>query len=66
VLDRDYTGVVFGLNARIHVRANGMPTVARFEQPVIHVRSPQFKQSLWRYRYHSGKADSIAITDIRE
>lgn len=66
VLDRDYTGIVFGLDARIHVRANGMPTVAKFEQPVIHVRSPQFKQSLWRYHYDGDKADAIAITDVRE
>jgi phosphomevalonate kinase len=66
VLDRDYTAIVFGLDARIHVRANGMPTVARFEQPVIHVRSPQFKQSLWRYRYDGQSSGTKIITDISE
>lgn len=44
VLDRKYTGLVFGLSARIHV------VVRRNEEDLVVVRSPQFKEAEWRYK----------------
>lgn len=44
VLDRRYTGLVFGLSARIHV------VVQRNEEDLVVVRSPQFKEAEWRYK----------------
>lgn len=46
VLDRAYTGLVFGLSARIHVIIN--PGYAASE---IVVRSPQFRNAQWNYGY---------------
>lgn len=44
VLDRKYTGLVFGLSARIHV------VVKRNDEELVIVRSPQFKDAEWRYK----------------
>lgn len=58
VVDRAYTGLVFGLDARIHVH------VESFRNPdsasphdVILVRSPQFTGAEWRYGYRFFKED---------
>lgn len=44
VLDRKYTGLVFGLSARIHV------VVQENEGDLVVVKSPQFKEAEWRYK----------------
>lgn len=49
VLDRQYTGLVFGLDARIHVCAEHADTRDRPTTCHIHVRSPQFKDANWKY-----------------
>lgn len=48
VLDRKYTGLVFGLSARIHVVVKGRVT-ADGAEPVAIVESPQFIDAEWRY-----------------
>ncbi|ELR09815.1 phosphomevalonate kinase [Pseudogymnoascus destructans] len=48
VLDREYTGLVFGLSARIHVIVNDAVTPEGAE-PLIVVKSPQFIEAEWRY-----------------
>jgi phosphomevalonate kinase len=49
VLDRDYTGLVFGLSARIHVIVQDVEPPSSTE---IVVRSPQFRDAEWRYSCH--------------
>lgn len=49
VLDRKYTGLVFGLSARIHV------VVQRNDDDLVIVKSPQFKDAEWRYKITDGK-----------
>ncbi|KAL5349072.1 phosphomevalonate kinase [Pseudogymnoascus australis] len=53
VLDRAYTGLVFGLSARIHVIVQDAATTTTSEgegaEPLIVVRSPQFVDAEWRY-----------------
>ncbi|KFY37899.1 hypothetical protein V495_06876 [Pseudogymnoascus sp. VKM F-4514 (FW-929)] len=48
VLDRTYTGLVFGLSARIHVIVQDAVT-AEGAEPLIVVKSPQFIDAEWRY-----------------
>ena len=48
VLDRQHTGLVFGLNARIHVAIEDR-TQAK-EPQLIEVQSPQFLEAVWKYR----------------
>ena len=48
VLDRAYTGLVFGLSARIHVVTQVTPTADGGESLAI-VKSPQFIDAEWRY-----------------
>lgn len=43
VLDRKYTGLVFGLDARIHVIAR------KSSGHNVVVRSPQFQDAIWTY-----------------
>lgn len=66
VLDRDYTGTVFALNARIHAvvqqmkktrpgEAGGSDGVQTAEgeteaEDMIVVRSPQFVNAVWEYK----------------
>lgn len=51
VLDREHTGLVFGLDARIHVHVRKLPTSPGVVLSEIIVRSPQFKDAEWRYGY---------------
>ncbi|KAL8962806.1 MAG: hypothetical protein Q9193_000843 [Seirophora villosa] len=51
VLDRDHTGLVFGLDARIHVHVQKLPTSPGVVLSEIIVRSPQFIDAEWRYGY---------------
>ncbi|KAK5658266.1 hypothetical protein OQA88_2241 [Cercophora sp. LCS_1] len=52
VLDRDYTGLVFGLSARIHVVAQDIRTSQGVHLTEIVVESPQFTEAQWRYGFH--------------
>ncbi len=47
VLDRQHTGLVFGLSARIHVIVQARPPGNHWSG--IRVRSPQFKNAEWNY-----------------
>ncbi|PYH72902.1 phosphomevalonate kinase [Aspergillus vadensis CBS 113365] len=53
VLDRDYTGTVFALDARIHVVVQQLRRSHRSDEQasedVIVVRSPQFVDAVWEY-----------------
>ncbi len=51
VLDRVYTGLVFGLSARIHVVAQDGNGHSGGESSEIMVVSPQFREAQWRYGY---------------
>lgn len=51
VLDRQHTGLVFGLDARIHVHVQQLPTSPGVLLSEIIVRSPQFLDAEWRYGY---------------
>ena len=60
VLDRQYTGLVFGLSARVHVhiqagRLNDCDTD-------VLVRSPQFRGAQWRYSLN--RSDSRGIMEV--
>lgn len=52
VLDRAYTGLVFGLSARIHVIVQDIGTSSGVQLSEIVVQSPQFREAQWRYGYH--------------
>lgn len=51
ILDRSHTGLVFGLNARIHVHVKTLPTSPGVSLSEVIVRSPQFREAEWRYGY---------------
>lgn len=51
VLDRKYTGLVFGLSARIHVIVDDIETSSGVELSEIVVQSPQFRDATWNYGY---------------
>lgn len=58
VLDRKHTGLVFGLDARIHVQVHtAQVSDSETASNEIVVRSPQFPGSEWSYIYRSIKAD---------
>lgn len=66
VLDRQFTGLVFGLSARIHVVIQNIDTSAGVELQQIVVQSPQFKEAKWIYGYHQAVNDGgIAITQLQ-
>ena len=51
VLDREYNGLVFGLDARIHCVVQDVPTRNGVTLSQITVRSPQFENAVWEYGY---------------
>jgi phosphomevalonate kinase len=66
VLDREYTGLVFGLSARINVIAKAILTSPGVQLPEIVVDSPQFLEAQWRYRYHlDGEGKGIKVTELQ-
>ncbi|KAG8161068.1 hypothetical protein KVR01_009332 [Diaporthe batatas] len=66
VTDRDYTGLVFGLDARINVVARGIPTSQGVQLTEIVVESPQFVGGTWRYGYHLAPEDGgITVTQLQ-
>ncbi|KAL2070619.1 hypothetical protein VTL71DRAFT_13645 [Oculimacula yallundae] len=52
VLDRAYTGLVFGLSARIHVIVQDVDDASpQTGAPEIVVQSPQFRDATWKYGF---------------
>ena len=66
VLDRAYTGLVFGLDARIHVIAQDIPTSSGVTLNEIVVSSSQFQDAVWEYGYRLSERDGgIKVTQLR-
>lgn len=66
VLDRAYTGLVFGLSARINVIAREIHTSSGVHLTEIVVESPQFLDAQWRYGYHLTPDDGgIKVTQLQ-
>ena len=66
VLDRAYTGLVFGLSARINVIAQTIETSPGVQLNEIVVDSPQFREAQWTYGYHLADDDGgIQVTQLR-
>ena len=70
MLDRQHTGFVLGLNARIHVHIAPWETSptnqrGRFLGRGILVQSPQFKDARWLYEEHrSGDCAEVSVTQV--
>ncbi|KAK6953860.1 hypothetical protein Daesc_003822 [Daldinia eschscholtzii] len=66
VLDRQHTGLVFGLSARINVIAQEIKTSKGVQLSEIVVESPQFLEAQWRYGYHLAPGDGgIKLTQLQ-
>ena len=66
VLDRAYTGLVFGLDARIHVAIKPIPTRNGVIFSEIEVSSPQFDNAVWEYGYRLAEDDGgMQVTQLR-
>ncbi|KAI7251636.1 hypothetical protein KC352_g12540, partial [Hortaea werneckii] len=66
VLDRAHTALVFGLDARIHVVIQDIPTKNGVTLNEIEVRSPQFAGAVWEYGYRlAEKEGGIKVTQLR-
>lgn len=65
VLDRKYTGLVFGLDARIHTVVEPIATKSGVTISEIVVKSPQFQGAIWEYGYRSsGEGAGITVTQL--
>lgn len=58
VLDRNYTGLVFGLDARIHCVVEPIKSTSGVSISEIVVKSPQFRDAIWEYGYRAKENDS--------
>jgi phosphomevalonate kinase len=66
VLDRDFTGLVFGIDARIHVYIEPLKTASGVTLEEIVVRSPQFKEAVWQYGYRVAESHGgVEITQLK-
>lgn len=66
VLDRAYTGLVFGLDARIHVHIQAIPTADGVTLSEVVVKSPQFAHARWEYSFRETEGrGGISITQLR-
>lgn len=66
VLDRQYTGFVFGLSARINIIAGEIRTGPGVQLTEIVVDSPQFLEAQWRYGYHlAEEGGGIKVTQLQ-
>jgi len=66
VLDRNYTGMVFGLDARIYVHIKTLPTSPGVTLSEIIVRSPQFREAEWRFGYRQTEDDGgVEVTQLK-
>ncbi|KAF4626716.1 hypothetical protein G7Y89_g11445 [Cudoniella acicularis] len=64
VLDRAYTGLVFGLSARIHVLVHDIDTTPSDSEIVV--RSPQFLGASWTYGYHlTANQGGVEVTQLQ-
>ena len=72
VLDRQHTGLVLGLNARIHVHITPWETSStnqkgRFLGRGILVQSPQFKEARWLYEERkSGDHAAVSVSQVTD
>ncbi|WPH04715.1 Hypothetical protein R9X50_00760800 [Acrodontium crateriforme] len=64
VLDRAHTGLVFGLDARIHIVAQPIHTTPGVSLNEITVTSPQFVNAVWEYGYRRQSDGGINITQL--
>lgn len=65
VLDREYTGLVFGLSARIHVVVQSGKEKEETEKALVVVKSPQFRDAEWRYEVSSVEAGAaVNVTQV--
>lgn len=65
VLDRKYTALVFGLDARIHVEIEPIRTKSGVTLSEIIVKSPQFRGAAWEYGYRLTESDGgITVTQL--
>lgn len=66
VLDRKYNGLVFGLDARIHVSVKPFKSLSGVVFSEILVNSPQFKDAVWEYGYRMAEKDGgMQVTQLR-
>lgn len=66
VLDREFTGLVFGLSARIHVCIRPLKTTSGVSLEEITVQSPQFREAGWEYGYRLAEGNGgIEVTQLR-
>ncbi|EPE24408.1 Ribosomal protein S5 2-like protein [Glarea lozoyensis ATCC 20868] len=66
VLDRTYTGLVFGLSARIHVLVHDIASSSGVEISEIIVHSPQFQAASWNYGYNLVKErGGVHVTQLQ-
>lgn len=66
VLDRKHTGLVFGLDARIHVHVKPVSSSSGVAFSEITVRSPQFQDAVWEYGYRwSDGQGGMQVTQLR-
>lgn len=66
VLDREYTGLVLGLSARINVVASEIHSSPGVQLTEIVVDSPQFLSAQWRYGYHqAAEGGGILVTQLQ-
>jgi len=71
VLDRRHTGLVFGLDARIHVHIDEWKpkdtSVGEKSSALILVQSPQFQDASWLYEVVHAQIDAaILVRQITE
>ncbi|KAF3347896.1 hypothetical protein VdG2_04132 [Verticillium dahliae VDG2] len=65
VLDRGYTGLVFGLSARISVLAGELTSgVEGVQLSEVVVSSPQFEGAGWRYGFRLGEG-GVQVTELQ-
>lgn len=66
VVDREYTGLVFGLSARIHVHVEDIATPEGVSLSEIVVQSPQFRYAEWRYSYRLAEGDrGVGVVQLK-
>ncbi|KAI9694209.1 MAG: phosphomevalonate kinase [Bathelium mastoideum] len=66
VLDRAYTALVFGLDARIHAIIQPLPTSPGVTLSEIIVKSPQFRDASWTYGYRvAAHGGGVETTQLR-
>ncbi|CAZ84022.1 unnamed protein product [Tuber melanosporum] len=61
VLDKSYSGLVFGLSARIHT----ISTISTSETGAIVVRSPQFSNATWTYTLSSSE-NGVSVKHVTD